>query len=104
MDYAIVKTGGKQYKISKGSIIDVDKLLVEVGKEVKLDNVLLYCADGKVKIGTPNIAGINIKAKVLDQIKGDKIRVAKFKAKVRYRRVTGFRSKLTRLQIEEITA
>ncbi len=102
MDYVIVKTGGKQYKVRKGSVIEVDKLPIAVDKETVLDDVLLVVSDGKIKIGKPNVINAKVKAKVLDQIKGDKIRVAKFKAKVRYRRVMGFRPLLTRLKIEDI--
>src|SRR3989344_8024753 len=102
MQYAIVRSGGKQYKVFKGDIIDVDKLNVEVGKETKLDDILLLVSDDKVNVGTPSVKDVSVKAKVLNQIKGEKVRVAKFKAKVRYRRVTGFRPQLTRLQIEEI--
>lgn len=103
MDYVIVRSGGKQYKVSEGTIIEVDKLSVEKGKEIELGDVLLVSSKGKIEVGKPTVKNAKVKAKVLDQIKGDKIRVAKYKAKVRYRRVTGFRSRLTRLQIEEIT-
>lgn len=100
MDYAVFRSGGKQYKVSKGDIIEVDRLNV-VGKEIIFDDVLLWVSNNETKIGTPKLK-VKIKAKVLGQIKGDKIRVAKFKAKVRYRRVMGFRPYLTRLQIEDI--
>lgn len=100
MDYAVFRSGGKQYKVSKGDIIEVDRLNV-VGKEIIFDDVLLWVSNNETKIGTPKLK-VKIKAKVLGQIKGDKIRVAKFKAKVRYRRVMGFRPSLTRLQIEDI--
>ena len=102
MEYAVVRSGGKQYKVSKGSVIEVDKLPDDVGKETILNDVLLLVSDKDVKIGNPKLANVKIRAKVLGQIKGEKIRVAKFKAKVRYRKVMGFRSRLTRLQIEEI--
>lgn len=102
MEYAVVRSGGKQYKVSKGSIIEVDKLPILDGKETTFDDVLLWVYDGQVKIGTPKVSNIKIKAKILGQIRGDKIRVSKFKAKVRYRRVMGFRPQLTRIQIEDI--
>lgn len=103
MDYAVVKTGGKQYKVSKGSVIEVDKLPIAVDKETVLDDVLLLVSDDEVKIGKPKVTNAKVKAKVLEKIvKGQKIRVAKFKAKSRYRRVIGFRPLLTRLQIEDI--
>jgi len=102
MDYAVFRSGGKQYKVSKGSIIEVDKLPMQKDKEAVFDDVLLYVNDGEVRVGTPKALGVKVKAKVLDQIKGEKIRVAKFKAKVRYRRVMGFRPQLTRLEITNI--
>jgi large subunit ribosomal protein L21 len=102
MEYAIVRFGGKQYKVSKGDILEVDRQNVELNGQVVLDDVLLFVSDGKIKIGKPKVANVKVKAKVLEHKKGEKIRVAKFKAKVRYRRVTGFRPSLTRLQIEDI--
>ena len=102
MEYAIVKTGGKQYKVSAGSVIEIDKLKNEKDKEVVLENVLLWVSDGEVKIGNPFLSGIKVKAKVIDHIKGDKIKVAKFKSKVRYRRAMGFRPHITRLEIKSI--
>jgi len=102
MEYAIVKTGGKQYKVSEGSIIEIDRLNSQKDKEVILDNVLLWVCDGQVKIGKPNLSNVKIKTRVIDNIKGDKIRVAKFKAKARYRRMMGFRPHLTRLEIKKI--
>lgn len=107
MEYAVIKTGGKQYRVKAGDILDVDKLVAE--KEVVFGDVLLYVSDGtglpagrQVKIGTPTVTGMSVKAKVLEQHKGEKIRVAKFKSKVRYRRVSGFRALLTKVQIEKI--
>ena len=102
MEYVVIRTGGKQYRVKQGDIIEVDKLPVEKDKVVTFDDVLLWVSDGQVKIGTPLVGDVKVKAKVLDQIKGEKIRVAKFKAKARYRRVMGFRPLLTRIQIEKI--
>lgn len=109
MDYAVIKTGGKQYKVREGDILEVDKLPAKKDSEVIFDEVLLWVsdeeglpADRQVKIGTPTLSNVKVKARVLEQIKGEKIRVAKFKAKSRYRRVMGFRSLLTRVQIEKI--
>lgn len=102
MEYAVIRTGGKQYIVKPGDVIELDKLPVEKDKTTSFDDVLLWVNDGQVRIGTPTISDVKVKAKVLDQVKGDKIRVAKFKSKVRYRRVTGFRAQLTRVQIEKI--
>ena len=102
MEYAVIKTGGKQYKVSVGSIIEIDRLNSQKDEEVILDNVLLWVCDGQVKIGKPNLSNVKIKTRVIDNIKGDKIRVAKFKAKARYRRMMGFRPHITRLEIKSI--
>ena len=102
MEYAVVKTGGKQYKVSQGSIWEIDRLNMQKDNEVILDNVLLWVCDGQVKIGKPNLPNVKIKTRVIDNIKGDKIRVAKFKAKARYRRMMGFRPHITKLEIKSI--
>ena len=101
MKYAIIKTGGKQYKVAEGDIIEVDKL-PENEEKVIFDQVLLLVTDGDVKIGKPTISGEKVEAKILGSLKGIKIRVSKFKSKVRYRRVSGFRASLTKVQIEKI--
>jgi large subunit ribosomal protein L21 len=102
MKYEVVKTGGKQYKISEGDIVEVERLALDGKKEVVFDDVLLYTADGVVTVGTPMLSNVEVKATVLGDIRGKKIRVAKYKAKVRYRRVTGHRQALTRIQISSI--
>lgn len=102
MNYAVVKISGKQYRVKAGDVIEVDRLSVEKDGFLDLDDVLLLVSDGEVKIGTPTIPNAKVKAKVLEHKKGEKIRVAKFKAKVRYRRVMGFRSLLTSIKIEKI--
>ena len=104
MEYAIIKSGGKQYRVSKGDIIEVDKLLVDKDKDVTFDQVLLLCLNGTTKIGTPYLTGIEVMGRVLEQKKGEKIRVAKFKAKVRYRKSIGFRAMLTKVQITSLGA
>lgn len=101
MKYAVIKSGGKQYRVSEGDIIEVDKLEVKED-QVIFDNVLLLVSDDSVQIGKPFIIDAKVKAKLLEQKKGEKIRVAKFKSKVRYRRVTGFRAMLSKVQIEKI--
>jgi large subunit ribosomal protein L21 len=101
MKYAIIKTGGKQYKVTEGDIIEIDKLPEKAGKVV-FDQVLLLVIDNGVKIGKPTVTGEKVEGKVLGSFKGTKIRVSKFKSKVRYRRVTGFRASLTKVQIEKI--
>lgn len=102
MEYAVIKTGGKQYVVKTGDVLEVDKLLADKDKTITFDKVLLWVSDGQTKIGMPTVPNINVRAKVLDQIKGEKIYVRKFKAKVRYRRKIGFRALLTKVKIEKI--
>ncbi len=100
--FAIVRTGGKQYKVRAGETIDVEKLEIEEGAQVRLDQVLLAANDGEVSVGRPVIDGAVVTAEVMLQGKGPKLIVFKYKSKVRYRRRTGHRQKLTRLNIRSI--
>ena len=104
MKYAIVESGGKQYKAVEGETIEVDRLPLEVGNAVELDQVLLVANDGQVNVGTPTVGGAKVKATVLAQFKGRKVLVFKYKTRVRYRRTKGHRQQYTRLQIDEILA
>jgi large subunit ribosomal protein L21 len=99
MKYAIVANGGKQYKVSEGTVLELDRLQVEPGTDYTLDKVLMTVDGDSVNLGTPYLDGVTVTAKVLDQTKGDKIRVSKFKAKAKYRRTTGFRASLTKVEI-----
>lgn len=101
MKYAVIKTGGKQYKVSEGDVLQVEKLEND-GKNVTFSEVLMVSDDGKVQIGTPTLPGLSVSATVNGDVKGEKIRVAKYKAKVRYRRVTGHRQSLTSVTIASI--
>lgn len=100
--YAVIKTGGKQYRVSEGDLLEIDKIEKKPGEKFEFDQVLLSVDGDKVQIGQPNLSGVKVVGEVTEQIKGEKIRVARFKAKVRYRRVKGFRAKLTRVKIEKI--
>ncbi len=100
--YAIVETGGKQYKVSKGDVITVEKLDAEAGSEVALDKVLLVNDGTDLKVGTPLVDGAKVTAKVLSHGKAKKILVFKFKAKKNYRRRQGHRQPFTKLMIQEI--
>lgn len=102
MEYAVVKLGGKQYRVCLGDIIEVDRLNLKPKDEVLLDKVLLLVSDKSVSLGKPTINNAKVTARVLEHIKGEKIRVSKFKAKSKYRRVTGHRQELTRVKIEKI--
>ncbi|NJN43690.1 MAG: 50S ribosomal protein L21 [Anaerolineae bacterium] len=104
MKYAIVESGGKQYKAFEGETIEVDRLPLEVGTTVELDQVLLVTNDGSFRIGTPLVDGAKVKATVVNQIRGRKILVFKYKTRVRYRRTKGHRQHYTLLKIDEILA
>jgi large subunit ribosomal protein L21 len=101
MNYAVIKTGGKQYKVSVGDVIEVDRISGKDGK-ISFEEVLLLVNDGKVKVGKPFITGEKVEGKILEDFRGVKVRVSKFKSKVRYRRTTGFRAALTKVKIEKI--
>jgi len=101
-NYAIVETGGKQYKVAPGQKIDVDRLAVAEGEDVELSRVLLI-ADGKdTVVGNPTIDGAKVVATCLGEGKGDKVIVFKYKPKVRYRRKKGHRQLYAKLEIKEI--
>ena len=102
MEYAIVKAGGKQYKVSKDTVVDVDRLTYEPGENFTLEDVLMYVADGNVKLGKPMVNKVKVKATIVEHFKGEKLWIAKFKAKAKYRRVTGHRQYLTRIKILDI--
>ena len=104
MKYAVIRTGGKQYKVAEGQILEVERLVAGPDSSITFDEVLLVAGEATPTIGAPLVANAHVTGKVLGEIKGDKIRVSKYKAKVRYRRTTGHRQLLTRVQIESITA
>ncbi|MBI4028924.1 MAG: 50S ribosomal protein L21 [Candidatus Blackburnbacteria bacterium] len=100
--YAVFQKGSHQYQVSEGDELLLDKLFVEAGEAIEFDKVALVASDGKVTLGTPFVTGAKIEAQVLGGEKGEKIRVAKYKAKSRYRKVNGFRAQLTRVKVEKI--
>ena len=102
--YAIIETGGKQYKVTEGKTIDVERLEVADGGTIELDRVLLVADGEKVTVGNPMVEGAVVKATAKDSVKGDKVIVFKYKSKVRYRRRNGHRQLFTRLSIDSITA
>ncbi|HHW28354.1 MAG TPA: 50S ribosomal protein L21 [Syntrophomonadaceae bacterium] len=101
--FAIVETGGKQYKVSKGTVLRVEKLEAAVGDEVVFDRVLAVDMDGDFQVGTPYLPGAQVKAKVLDQGKAKKILVFKYKPKKNYRRRKGHRQLFTEVIVEDIS-
>jgi large subunit ribosomal protein L21 len=102
--YAIIETGGKQYRVSVGDRLSVEKLDIGAGDTVTFDRVLLLGGDGDTKVGTPTVTGATVTATVEETYRGEKIVVFKFKAKKGYRRRTGHRQSLTRLAITGINA
>jgi len=102
MKYAIVESGGKQYKAVEGAFIEVDLLQVEAGQAVTLEKVLLITDEDKVLVGSPAVKGAAIKATVVDHVKGPKVVSFKYSPKKRIRVKTGHRQKYTRLKIETI--
>jgi len=102
--YAIVQTGGKQYRVSPGDSIEVEKLPQEVGEQVELSEVLMVTDGAKVRVGQPVVKGAKVKATVTRQAEGRKVIIFKYHNKNRYRRLLGHRQHHTRLQIDEIIA
>ena len=100
--YAVVKTGGKQYRVSAGTKIKVEQLTADVGAEVTLDQVLMIAEDGNVKLGAPLVAGAAVKAMVLSQGRGDKVRIYKMRRRKHYRKSQGHRQNFTELEITGI--
>ncbi len=99
--YAIIATGGKQYRVSEGDVIYVEKLDAQVDSTVSFD-VLLMGGDGEVKVGTPVVDGAKVEGKVVGQIRGEKIVVFKYKSKKNYRRKQGHRQPYTKIEITKI--
>jgi large subunit ribosomal protein L21 len=102
--YAVIETGGKQYRVAVGDTLSIEKLAVEPGTGVTFDRVLMLGGDGSARVGTPLVAGATVQAQVEQQYRGPKIVVFKYKPKKRYRRRTGHRQSLTRVAITAINA
>lgn len=102
--YAIIETGGKQYKVEQGSELYIEKLPQEQGETVTFDRVLLVVGENGVKVGTPVVAGATVTAKVEKHGKGQKIIVFKYKAKKNNRRKHGHRQPYTKVVVESIQA
>lgn len=102
--YAVVRTGGKQYRVEAGTTLVVEKLPGDPGSTVTFDRVLLVGDGDEVTVGTPTVTGATVSATVLGQVLGDKIVVFKFKQKAKYRRRTGHRQRYTQLRVDEISA
>ena len=101
--YAVVRTGGKQYRVSPGDILEVEKLAGDVGDSIVLEDVLMVAGDDGIEIGQPNVAGASVTARITGQHRGEKILVFRYRPKKRVRVRRGHRQYLTRLQIDKIS-
>ena len=102
MAYAVIKTGGKQYRVQQGEQFDVEKLAAEVDSEIQFDEVLLVGEGDSVKIGTPAVPGALVTAKVVNQFRGPKGVAFKFKRRKGFHKTKGYRRSLTTLEITSI--
>jgi large subunit ribosomal protein L21 len=97
--YAVVKTGGKQYRVSAGEKLRIESIAAEVGQEIVLDQVLVIADGDALKMGTPLVAGATVKAKVLKQGRGDKVLIFKMRRRKHYRKSQGHRQNYTEIEI-----
>ncbi len=100
--YAVIKTGGKQYKVAKNDVVVVEKLTAEAGSSVTLDQVLMVGEEGKTEVGAPFVAGASVTAEVIDQARGPKVLIFKKKRRKNHRRKNGHRQDLTVLRVTDI--
>mgnify|MGYP002356990328 CR=1 FL=1 len=103
MVYAIIESGGKQYRAVENGAIEVDRLPAETGQSITLDKVLLVADDEKAQVGSPYLSGVKVDATVIDHVKGPKLVIFKYEPKKRIRRKTGHRQEYTRLMIKSIS-
>ena len=102
--YAVVKTGGKQYRVSAGEKLKIEQIQAEVGQEIVLDQVLVVADGDALKMGTPLVSGATVKAKVLSQGRGDKVHIFKLRRRKHYRKSQGHRQNYTEIEILGIAA
>ena len=102
--YAVIETGSKQYRVSAGDTLEVERLAVEAGQPVNFDRVLLVNNDGKLAIGAPTVAGAAVVADVVEHIRGDKKLTYKMRRRKGYRKTIGHRQELTVVKVKEIKA
>jgi large subunit ribosomal protein L21 len=102
--YAVIATGGKQYRVEQGETLQVEKLALEAGKSIEITDVLLVADGENVKVGAPHVAGAKVTAEVVGDEKGDKLTIYKYKRRKGYRRKTGHRQTYTRIKITGISA
>ena len=102
MSFAIIETGGKQYKVSASKILEVEKLNVEIGKTIKFENVLLLNDDKNTEVGSPNIKGASVEAKLLDNVKDRTVLVFHKRRRKHSRKKNGHRQRHSKIQITKI--
>ncbi len=102
--YAIIETGGKQYKVSKGDLLEIELLDAEKEDEVEFDKVLACAGNGEFQVGQPYLEDVKVKGRILEHGKGDKVIIFKYKPKKNYRKKQGHRQPYTLVQIEEISS
>ncbi len=102
--FAILKTGGKQYKVREGDVIEIEKLDATTDERVEFDRVLALFEEGELQAGAPYLEDVAVRGRVVEQGRGDKITVFKFKPKIRYRKEVGHRQPYTQVLIEKIEA
>jgi large subunit ribosomal protein L21 len=102
--YAIIESGGKQYRVEPGAVVTLERIPGEVGTQVELDRVLLVSDGSTVKVGQPTVAGAKVISQIVAQTRGEKIDVFKFKRRKKYRRKTGHRQELTEVRVAEIVS
>ena len=103
MTYAVIRTGGKQYRVAPGDVLRIERLPGEVGASVDFEEVLLAAADGAIRIGTPLVEGARVHAEIVGQGRARKILVFKKKRRKNYRRRRGHRQSITTVRVTEIT-
>jgi len=102
--YAVIKTGGKQYRVAAGDKLKVEKLVGDVGSDITIDQVLMVADGDNVTIGSPVLKGASVQAKVVSHGRGDKVMIFKFRRRKHYRKTQGHRQDFTEIQIEKIAA
>ena len=102
--YAVIKTGGKQYKVAAGEKIKVEQIAADVGQEITIEQVLAVGDGADVKIGTPWVAGASVKATIVAHGRHDKVRIFKMRRRKHYKKSQGHRQSFTELQIDSVTA
>ena len=102
--YAVVKTGGKQYRVSQGDRLKVESLNAESGEEINLSEILMVGSGESVTVGTPTVANASVSAKVINHGRGDKVKIIKFRRRKHHRKQAGHRQNYTELEITSINA